>query len=183
MSEYEEGRVYCATLTDQAVCTRERDGEVGVQLLFGVRILARLKDDNNPDDGVEECASHERQVLITIPANEPQRLHMAMRDLERLGFADDDVTLLHPDHPQFVSLVGRDVHVRMKVVNGFEYWNFAWPRERPRPASLSTLEVIAARLKDQVAEARKRSAKGKGVKEDASPPATTGEKPLPDVTY
>jgi hypothetical protein len=185
MSVYEEGNVYKGSITDQTVCTRERDGEVEVQIPFTVRITARLKDENNPGDGSEECPQHERQVLITIVENDADRLRMALRDLERLGFADDDISRLHPEHPQFVSLVGREVHVRLKVVDDREYWNFAWPREKPKPASLGTLQAIAGGLKDKIVDARKRSkGGGKTSKANAGPPtAPARETPLPDVGY
>src|SRR5262245_33051890 len=102
MNPYEEGRIYKGSIVDQTVCTRERGGGDDVQIALSVQITARLKDDNNPGGGTEECASHERQVTITLPTNDQERLRMAVRDVARLGFDHDDVAMLHPEHPQFV---------------------------------------------------------------------------------
>jgi hypothetical protein len=82
-----------------------------------------------------------------------------------------------------VNLVGREVHVRMKMVNEREYWNFAWPGAKPKPAALGALQAIAAGLKDKVAEARKGSSKTKGAKAEAPPSPPANDKPLPDVAY
>src|SRR5262245_26504406 len=112
---YEVGMVYRARITDQML-SLSHDGEP--QVVLGIKIQARLKNDKNPSDGTEECPQLEREVRITIVEDDDDRLCMAIRDLERLGFSGDDVTRLHPDHPDCFSLLDKDVYVRMKEGNG-----------------------------------------------------------------
>jgi hypothetical protein len=93
---------------------------------------------------------------------------MAVRDLERLGFPGDDISLLHPEHPEHVSLLGKEVHVRMRVVADNEYWNFCWP---PKALGGEELKSAAASLRVRIAAAKQ---KGKGApaqrrKEDGGP--------------
>src|SRR5262249_28967934 len=121
----EGGNVYKATIIDQLLARSPR-GEL--QLVLTVKITAKLRDGKKPSEGHDECPPQEQEVLITF-AEDKGRLHMALRDLERLGFSDSDVSKLHPDHDEFVSFVGREVHVRQRWHNDLPYWNFVWPRE------------------------------------------------------
>jgi hypothetical protein len=94
-----------------------------------------------------------------------------------------------------VSLVDREVHVRLKIVDDREYWNFAWPREKAKPVSFGALQHLADGIKGKIAEARKSASKSKRAKvdapssvsangkSDAPSPTQASEKPLPDVGY
>jgi hypothetical protein len=145
---YEEGRVYQAKVVDQMLA-KNPEGEL--QLVLGVRILAGLKNDRNPGDGTVECPQQEREVSVTFVEDDDNRLRMAARDLKRLGFPDDDISRLHPDHPQCFSLLNKSVLVRMKIVNGFEYWNLAPLREQ---VAIGDLKRIASPLSAKLAAAR-----------------------------
>jgi hypothetical protein len=168
---YEEGGVYQAKVVDQML-TRNGDGEL--QLVLGVRILTRLKNDRNPGDGTVGCPQQEREVWVTFVDDDEQRLHMAARDLERLGVPDDDIAKLHPDHPQFFCLVDKNVFVRMRIVNDFEFWNFAWPRER---LGIDDLRQVTCRLSAELAEARQKAKKRRTKGSQAAD--TPGETPQP----
>jgi hypothetical protein len=155
---YEDGKVYRAKVTDQLL-SRNNNGEV--QIILGVKIQARLKNSKNPSDGTEACPQLQRDVRITIVEDDFERLTMAIRDLERLGFTDDDVSRLHPDNPQFFSLLEQAVYVRMKEHNGNEYWNLAGVNERPRPVALDEMKDSATTLKSRIAAARQRMREGR----------------------
>src|SRR5262249_14491812 len=126
------------------------------QLLLTVRIQARLKNERNRADGAEPCLQAEREVRVTFAEDDEQRLRMAVRDFERLGFPADDISLLHPEHPDHVSLLRKEVHVRKRVVADNEYWNFCWP---PEALGGEELKSAAASLRVRIAAAKQ---KGKG---------------------
>jgi hypothetical protein len=125
-SLYEVGQVYRGGITDQVLARSARDE---VQLILTVSLTGKLKNEKDPGEGTEPCPLTEREVRITFIDDDGQRLRMAVRDLERLGYDDDDVSRLAPDHPRCFGLLNRQVHVRMRVVQNAEYWNLAWPRE------------------------------------------------------
>src|SRR5262249_26994751 len=155
---YEDGQVFKAKVIDQML-SKNHDEEP--QLVLTVKILAKLKDPRNPADGTEECPQLEREVRVTFVAEDEDRLRMAVRDLDGLGYTDDDISRLHPDHPDHFSLLGMEVHVRMKDVGEFQYWNLAWPRERPRPVAVDELKSKAASLQPRLAAARKKLREGR----------------------
>src|SRR5262245_39274322 len=142
---FQDGKVYRAKVVDQLI-TKSYNDEL--QLVLGIKLLAALKNSKNTSDGTEECPQLEREVLITFVEDDSERLRMAVRDLERLGFDDSDITRLHPDHPNHVSLLQKEAYVRMRENNGNEYWNLAWPRERPKPLPVNELRQTASALKE-----------------------------------
>ena len=177
---YEEGMVYSAKITDQML-SHSRNEEP--QVVLGIKIHARLKNAKNPSDGTEDCPQLEREVRITIEQDDYDRLCMAIRDLERLGFSDNDISRLHPDHPECFSLLDKDVYVRMKEVNGSEYWNLAWVREKPKPVAIETLKAKAPALEASIAAARKRMKEDRASRQGkrTNVPGTTT--PPPDVPF
>jgi hypothetical protein len=171
---FEDGQVFRARVIDQTLAKNHNDEP---QLVLTVKLLARLKDPQNPADGAEECPQLEREVRISFVADDEERLRMAARDLERLGYTDDDISRLHPDHPDHFSLMDKEVHVRMKEVGDFQYWNLAWPRERPRPVAVEEAKSGAAALKEKLAAVKRRAKerqegkkKGQGRTGGATPP-------------
>jgi hypothetical protein len=128
-----------------------------MRVVLTVRVTSEWKDPQDPAAGSEPCPPKEVEVWLGLPGDDDKRLRMALRDLGRLGFNDDDVSKLHPDHPQFCSLVGKDVHVRSKVLNGIEYWNLAWPRVK---VSLDKLREAAAPLKARISALRNKTKAG-----------------------
>jgi hypothetical protein len=179
-SVYEDGQVYKAKVIDQLV-TRNDNQEP--QLVLGIKISAKLKNNKNPSDGSEECQQLEREVRITIVEDDYDRLRMAVRDLERLGFADDDITRLHPEHPEHYSLLDKEVHARMKTVNETEYWNFAWPREKPKPMAAEDWEKAAASLKEKIAQVKQRMKEDRGRKKGQTTDVSPTTASPPDVAY
>jgi hypothetical protein len=145
---YQDGHVYLAKIVDQKVAMSGR-GEL--QVILTILILAQLKNEANAAEGTVPCAQAEREVRITFVADDQQRLRMAVRDLERLGFGDTDISRLDPLHPEYFALVGKDVYVRMRVVKSIEYWNLSWPSER---LSGDMLMGAADALKAKIAAAK-----------------------------
>jgi hypothetical protein len=177
---YEEGLIYRARITDQML-SLSRDEEP--QLILTVKILSQLKNDKNLSDGTEECPQLEREVRITIVEDDYERLAMALRDLERLGFTGDDVTRLHPDHPECFSLLDKEVFVRMKEVNGNEYWNLAWVREKPKPVAIEALTAKAPTLEANIAAARQRMKEDRARKQGKRTNVSSTTTTPPDVAY
>jgi hypothetical protein len=98
----------------------------------------------------------EREVWITFPANDENRLRIAISHMERLGFTDDDISRLHPEHPDCNRLVEKEIYVRHKLVGDREYWNLAWPREM---SGLDQTKEIAALVKTKIAALRQKGQK------------------------
>jgi hypothetical protein len=152
--------VFSARIIDQALA-ETADGNA--QLVLTVRIYAKLHDPHDPAAGSTECKPHERDVLITFVDGDDARLRMATRDLDRLGFSGNDILELHPDHPEGQTFVGKEVLVRRKVVNGFEFYNLAWPREKPKSVAVDALRAQAAALASRIDAVRKhKKANNKG---------------------
>jgi hypothetical protein len=141
---------YTAEVIDQALA---RNGNGDLQLVLTVKLLNRLTNSRSLADGTEPCPSAQHDVLVNFPSDHPERLGWAVRDLERLGFHDDDLQLLHPEHPEFHSLVGQQVHVRCRPSPDGDYWNLTWPR---KPLGVAELAGTAGPLRSQIAEARKK---------------------------
>lgn len=147
--ESQEGRIYQGLIVDQLLSASKKDE---ARLILTVKVTGVLKNDKNPADGVEPCGPQECEVWITIPNDDVNRLRMALRDLERLGFADDDISRLHPDHPDFCSLVDEKVHVRCKSVNDLVYWNLCWPTT---PLSMEQATQHSELLRQTIAKTRR----------------------------
>jgi hypothetical protein len=174
---YQDGKVYQAQIIDQVV-TKTNSEVPQVALVLQVKIKAKLKNDKNPGDGTEACPQLEREVRITFVEDDYDRLRMAVQNLERLGFADDDISRLHPEHPGFFSLLEKEVYVRKKTVNDTEYWNLAWPREKPKAVAIGELQAEATSLKDRIAGAKAQMKRDRATKK-ATPTSPTP----PEVGY
>jgi hypothetical protein len=154
---YDERDVYMARVIDQMLA-RSANGET--QLIVTVQLVAKLRNPKNAAEGTVPCPPAELDVRLNFPETEEDRLARTLRELERLGFADDDVSRLHPDHREFVNLAGTEVHVRMHLFGGLEYWNLYWP---PSKLGGTEAKVAAESLRGRIAAARKK-AKGGGKK-------------------
>lgn len=158
--------VYKAKIIDQMM-TVTHEGDT--RIILTVKLTALLKDAHDPGAGAEPCEAKECEVWITVPGGDDDaKLSMALRDLERLDFKDDDISRLHPEHPETVSLVDKEVHVRCKQIGDFEYWNLAWPREKPKAVSVAELQQTTSKLKDKIGTFRKNKGNKKGAKAASS---------------
>jgi hypothetical protein len=159
----DDSPVFQASVIDQMVSITP-DGDP--RLVLSVTIVSRLKNPQDPAAGYEPHPSMECEVWVTLAGADERRLGMALRDLKRLGFDGDDVSRLHPEHPQSFSLLGKSVLVRPRVVGGIEYWNLFWPRVKSQPAGLSRLQETAVCLKEKITSLKKsptgHSFQGKG---------------------
>jgi len=153
--------VFKAKIIDQMVAvTTEGDTRV----ILTVRVHAQLKDAQDLASGAEPCPAKEHDVWLNIPSDDEPRLRMALRDLERLDFNDDDVSRLHPEHAETVSLVGKEVHVRCKVSGDYAYWNLVWPREKPKAVSVAEFQQKTSKLTDAIRNVREQGSGKKGAR-------------------
>jgi hypothetical protein len=148
-----------------------------MQLILTVKVLGKLRNERNAAEGVEPCPPAEVEVRITFAEDDEQRLRMAIRDLQGLGFTHDDISLLHPDHQNFVSLVGKEIWMRMRVVGGVAYWNLAWP---PEIVGGEPLRNAASSLMSKIA-AVKRKQKVTSNSKDNSSGTTSGQPAQPET--
>src|SRR5262249_21675955 len=171
LSEYEEGSTYLGAISDQLV-TESTDGKP--QVILTVTPRGRLCNERNVAAGIDPCPHTDVEVRITLDLDDPERLGWAVRDLESAGFVQDDVSLLHPDHPQHVSLLGQEVCIRPKLVGGRLYWNLVRLR---KSVALDSLTQCAQELTAKIAAAKQRARKGIGDKKakQTQPPAPVAE--------
>lgn len=148
---FEEGKIYAAEVVDQIVTTTTDDLP---QVIVTVCITGRLRSERNPAAGTDPCTRSEVEVKVTFA---PDRVEWATRDLESLGFDDTDISRLHPDHPEHASLLGREVHVRMKVVGDRQFWNLVRLRQ---PTPIAALRQAAQGLADSIAAVKERAKSG-----------------------
>jgi hypothetical protein len=141
------GGLYAGEITDQFLAPG-KSGEV--QLILTVKVTAVVKDVKAPTESAVPCPHQEVEVWLSFSETAEDRLRMSLRDLERLGFMEEDLLKLHPDHPECRLLVGAKVHVKSKVTGTLTYWNLAWPRERPKPVAIGAIkgatDALAARI-------------------------------------
>ena len=142
----ENGAVYQAKIVDQIV-SRNRHDEL--QVVFTTEVSGKLTNERDPNCPVESVGTFERDVYLTF-SGEEQRLRMALDHLKRLGFDESDVVKLHPDHPESVSMVGKEVRVRPKIIADVAYWNFAWSGWRPAALKLEEAQPTATQLKRKI---------------------------------
>jgi hypothetical protein len=164
---YQEGRIYEARIIDQDVCTSTDR----MQVILTICIQAALRDDPTPEASTEECPEGEREVWITLDPNDQDRLRMALNNLERLGFHDEDINRLHPEHEHCFSLIGRVIHVRMKVKDGFEYWNLASPKARRVP--VGALSKVTDPIKEKIGALKRKPNKSSSSRRPSSPEQTS----------
>ena len=148
-----EGALYAAKVVDQLL-TVDKNGDV--LLIVNIERTALITDEGNPTEGRTTCPAQEHEVRISLPSSEPerQRLEIGLKNLSKFGVEPADIPRLHADHSRAILLTGREVYVRPKVSGGNIYWNLAWPRERPRPVAVGTLEAATANLLSKLSAAR-----------------------------
>ena len=117
----------------------------------------------------------ERDIYVTL-SDDQQRLGMALDHLRHLGFEGADVVRLHPDHPDFFSLVWKPVQVRCRMKGDSVYWNFAWSGRRPTAIKLEEAESTAKVLKPLIDRMR-------GDSIDGDLPGSSSSDSRPPVSY
>jgi hypothetical protein len=134
--------VFIGSVVDQYLATTEYDE---LQLILTVEVKGRLHDSRDRSAGTEDVPREQREIRLTFSEAERSEIptRISVQNLGRLGFTESDLSRLHPDHEEFYSLIGRDVHIRPRERDGVSYWNLCWPRTRPCPAPLND---VAARL-------------------------------------
>lgn len=144
-----DGAVYQAKICDQYF---ERNPGGQLRLVLTTKINGKLRNEQDPGSGVNSVEEFERYVWITFP-EDPHRLGIAMGVLQQLGFDQADVAKLHPDNPDFFSLVGTEVYVLNRVHNGVIYWNFTWPNPGEHVIGLEETSAKAAKLEKVISRA------------------------------
>jgi hypothetical protein len=132
---YEAGATYKACITDQ-MFAKEADNKSGFRVILTVRPLSRVKDRKDTTGATEECPHDECEVSIRIDTGDDASMVRAGKDLQRLGLDDDDPRRFHPEHPQALLVVGKEVHVKFNAVGAYTYCNLAWPLAKADIASL-----------------------------------------------
>lgn len=153
---HEDGAIYRATICDQTM-TKNLDGDP--QVVFTTRIDGKVRSGVNEDGQVDPIDVFERDVYLTFSKDE-QKLRIAVNQLERLGFDDTNVAKLHPEHPEFFSVVNQAVYVRCRVKGDATYWNLAWPRRRAKVVGLEDMQTVAAGLQEEILNLRSKSQGG-----------------------
>ena len=145
-TNFEDGSVFQATICDQ-ILSRNRNDEL--QIIFSVKIIANVTTDPGSNAGTESMEPFERDVYVTF-CEDRQRLSIARENLKRLGVEEGvDIIKLHPDHPEFVSLIDKEVQVRCRNKGDNTYWNFAWSF-RPTAINLKEAEAAARQFQQRL---------------------------------
>ncbi len=165
--------VFIGSVSDQYLATTEYGD---LQLILTIDITGRLRDPGDRGAGTEDAPQEQREIRLTFSDDEGRAMPMriSVENLCRLGFADSDLSRLHPDHAEFHSLLGRDVHIRPREKGGVTYWNLAWPSSRPRPAPLDAVVDRMPGLRRRV-EQIQANADVTSASHRATPPARQSE--------
>ena len=151
-----DNSVYAATILDQTLVDGTRRGTC---VILTVSIAGQLRDHRNPAAGTIASQPEEREIWISLPDDDDERLAWGLRDLERLGFDGNDIGRLHPDDPDAVLFKGKQIFVRKRVVGGREFVNLYWPRQR---ADLGTIKSRSEPLNAKITALRAKQASAKG---------------------
>lgn len=122
-------RLYRGKVTRQEL-VEGRDGHP--QLNLYARLEGMLVDGRRPEAGLTPCPEVEIQVALRFPTDNPDAMGYSIKDLEKLGFVEEDLGRLSPAAgKKHVSFVGRDVYVMpsTKTYNDFPqtFWNLRFP--------------------------------------------------------
>ena len=145
---FEDGSVFQATICDQ-ILSRNLNEEL--QIIFTVQITAKATTDPGSSVGMEPMEPFERDVYLTL-SEDGQKLNIARENLKRLGVEGVDIIKFHPDHPEFVSLIDKEVQVRCRIKGDSTYWNFSWTSFRPPAISLKEAEAAARKFQQRLDE-------------------------------
>src|SRR5262245_30673952 len=102
VSVCDDMHVYKGKIIDQMITTTEHGD---LRVILSVKHTAKLKDDQNLAAGSEPCPPKECEVWLNFSTDGDTQLRIALSSLERLGFSGDDVSRLHPDHPDTIRLI------------------------------------------------------------------------------
>jgi hypothetical protein len=131
---FKQKQLYSATILKQDLNYGKDDVP---QLTFAVLVDGEVVNSRKPAQGCLAVPKCEVDVQMQFPAEDEQRLKIAMKDLTQLGFVDatgnaiDDLERLHPGHKNHKSFVGSKVFVTptIKTYNDKEvtFFNFRFP--------------------------------------------------------
>jgi hypothetical protein len=155
MSSNKDGDTFRAATT-YAVVTQNNDEQY--QLEVGWEATEKLLGER-PEEGVEQVTAFEGAAYLHLDkeGNKADVRRRIARDqiekitgvrLEDTWKLDTGYLRLAPDHPHSLvkDLVGKEVLVRWKGADGKGFWNFHFPRQKPKETSLAELKArLAAR--------------------------------------
>lgn len=149
---FTEKRIYKGTVTSQQM----RLVKDIPTLMLGVTVIGELLDGYDANSGILRLQDPVTpEVMLRFDPNRPDNMGYSLEDLERMGFDDDDLTKLNPNHEQHVSLIGKDAFVTptYKIQGDREacYWNLRFPK--PKDTSSVPIEDVAK--SDAAAEFRR----------------------------
>jgi hypothetical protein len=141
-----QDQVYSGIIDDQKLVKDSRSGGLRLWLTVAVDLM------EGADTGVANraCPPFVRNIPIHLPNGDNERLRRGLEHLHRLGFIDDDLARLHPEHRRFVDLAGQRVYARINCENGQVYWNLFWPRGLHDREDFESIRKIAADLRNQI---------------------------------
>jgi hypothetical protein len=165
--------IFSGSVVDQFLAETEYGD---LQLILTIDVTSRLRDPRDRGAGTEDVPREQHETRLTFSETErgEKATQISIKNLGRFGFTGTDFSRLHPDHEDFYSLIGRDVHIRPREKDGVTYWNLAWPRSRPRPAPLDDVVERMPGLRRRV-EQIQANADVTSASHRATPPARQSE--------
>lgn len=107
---YEHDAVYKSTVRDQNTVKKKKDGTLAVVLTL--KLEGKLKNKYDPSKGME-VLPEDKQVGKEVWLNlSGSTLEKSFTYLRSMGFESHQVNRLKPDHPQFHSLLGKEVYLK-----------------------------------------------------------------------
>lgn len=110
------GGLYHGKVIDQSV---DSGRDESIRLNLTVQLYDQVKPVTEPLQNRMEVA-----VSITLLSPNPTAEAIGLKVLKNLGIESQDTLRLHPDHPECISLVTRDVNLKCITKDGKYYWNF-----------------------------------------------------------
>lgn len=148
-SGFNENHFYKVRVTRQLLSIDQK----GVTYLsvYG-RILGMLCDTRNPNSGLLSAPDTEVEVRLRFDSQRPDTMEYSIKDLANLGFTDEDLSRLDPDHEKHVSFVGKEAFVAPKYRQAGDYtncyWNFRFPRDLSAVKSVGSAAVRSSAAAD-----------------------------------
>jgi hypothetical protein len=148
---YDEHDVYHAVITAQTFLVAYLHETPIMRLALSIKVLGGRQEGGATGARIVKEPPEERVVVLLFP-RAPSLLARTLGELEQLGFDDDDITRLHPDHLDCYTLVGRKVRVRVTLLGGREWWRLVWLPGKV--LTLDSLSRLAEPLKTRIAALR-----------------------------
>lgn len=164
--------VYEAKVKEQQL-RRKEDGTP--QLVLKVKVLHRLKNQNDPADGVEELHENQdsdKKVFMNFATDKLEKNLTLLR--EAFGFDDANICKLDPVYPRFVDLTNKPCYVQVRLdEKGQDWWGLKHvPKPKTEAERRKELDEVWERQQEMLKAAY---ARAKGLDQDSDEPETSGK--------